>query len=91
MYKNGHWNKTSTQTFHKITYNSNTSFLARRAIKFWDLNFLYISKVLAFLNYIMSLAKAVEKIKSKKAWIFSIKKKFLSKNFITMRTKITVL
>ena len=32
----------STQIFHKITYN--TFILARRAIKFLDLNFLYISK-----------------------------------------------
>ena len=78
--RNSHWNKTSTQTFHKITYN--TIILARRAIKFLDLNFLYISKVLAFLDYILSLAKAWDKIKSKKAWTFSIKRKFLSKNFI---------
>ena len=55
----------STQTFHKITYN--TFILARRAIKFLDLNFLYISKVLAFLDYILSLAKARDKIKPKKA------------------------
>ena len=51
--------------FQKITYN--TIILARRAIKFLDLNFLYISKVLAFLDYILSLAKAQDKIKSKKA------------------------
>ena len=59
------WNKTSTQTFHKITYNT--------------IIFLYISKVLALLEYILSLA-----------WTFSIKRKFLSKNFITLRTKIAV-
>ena len=46
------WNKTSTQTFHKITYNI--------------IIFLYISKVLALLEYILSLA-----------WTFSIKRKFL--------------
>ena len=49
----------STQTFHKITYI--TVILARRAKKFLDLNFLYISKVLAFLDYILSLAKAQDK------------------------------
>ena len=54
----------STQTFHKITYN--TIILARRAIKFLVLNSLYSSKVLAFLDYIMSLAKARDKLKSKK-------------------------
>ena len=66
--RNSHWNKTSTQTFHKITYN--TIILARRAIKFLDLNFLYISKVLVCLDYILSLPKARDKIKSKKAWTF---------------------
>ena len=50
------------------------------------LNFLCISKVLAFLNYILSLAKARDKIKFKKAWTFSIKRKFLSQNFIKLRT-----
>ena len=45
-YRKSHWNKTGTQTFHKITYN--TIILARRVIKFLDLNFLFISKVLAF-------------------------------------------
>ena len=44
--RNSHWNKTSAQTFQTITYN--TIILARHAIKFLDLNFLYISKVLAF-------------------------------------------
>ena len=33
---NSHWNKTSTQTFHKITYN--TIILTRRVITFLDLN-----------------------------------------------------
>ena len=42
--------------FHKITYN--TIILARRAIKFLD----NILKVLAFLDYILSLAKARYKI-----------------------------
>ena len=41
--------------FHKINYN--TIILERRAIKFLDLNFLYISKVHDFLDYILSLAK----------------------------------
>ena len=41
-----------------ITYNT---ILARHAIKFLDLNVLYISKVLAFLDYILSLAKAQDK------------------------------
>ena len=31
-----------------------------------------------------------DKIKSEKAWIFKIKRKFLSKNFTTLRTKIIV-
>ena len=57
--------KTSTETFHKITYN--TIVLARRAIKFLDLNFLYILKVLAFVDYILTLAKARDKMKSKEA------------------------
>ena len=69
------------------------------ALSFWhatcytilDLHFLYFSEVLDFLDYGLSLAKARDKIKSKKAWTFSIKRKFLSKNFITLRTKITVL
>ena len=52
---------------------------------FLDLNLLYISKVLAFLDYILSLAKAWDKIKSKKVCTFSIKRKFLSKNFIILR------
>ena len=76
--RNSHWNKTSKQKFHKITHN--TVILPRRAIKSFALNFLYISKVLAFLDYIVSLAKARGKIKSKKAWTFSIKRKFLCKN-----------
>ena len=42
--------------FHKITYN--TIILARRAIKFLD----NILKVLVFLDYILSLAKARYKI-----------------------------
>ena len=57
--------KTSTETFHKITYN--TIVLARRAVKFLDLNFLYILKVLAFIDYILNLAKARDKMKSKEA------------------------
>ena len=51
--------------FHKIIYN--TIILARLPIKFLYLNFLFISKVHAFLNYILSLAKAWHKILSKKA------------------------
>ena len=43
IYRNSHWNKTSTQTFHKITFN--TIILARRTIKFLDLNFLYKEKI----------------------------------------------
>ena len=43
--RKSHWNKTSTQMFHKITYN--TIILAWLAIKFLYLNFLNISKVLA--------------------------------------------
>ena len=42
-------------------------FLPPRAINFLDLNFLYIWKVLAFLDYSLSLAQARDKIKSKKA------------------------
>ena len=48
--------KTSTQTFHKITYN--TIILAPNAINFLGLNFLFISKVLPVLDHILSLAKA---------------------------------
>ena len=49
-------------------------FLARRAIKFLDLNFLYISKVLAFLDLILcrALAKYLlgkEKISIQKFYI----------------------
>ena len=40
-------------TFQKITHN--TIILARRAMQFVDLNFLYISKALAFLDSILSL------------------------------------
>jgi len=40
--KNRHWYKTSAQTFHKTTYHNVIS--ARRAIKFLDLDFLYIAK-----------------------------------------------
>ena len=47
--------------FHKIIYN--TIILARLLY----LNFLFISKVLVFLDYILSLAKARHKILSKKA------------------------
>ena len=44
---------------HKLFIKSLISIiLARRAIKFFNLNFLCISKVLAFLDYILSLAKA---------------------------------
>ena len=43
--KNSHWNKTSKQTFQKITYNT----------VILDFNFLYISEVLTFLDYISSL------------------------------------
>ena len=38
----------------------------------------------------LSLAEARDKIKFKKAGTFSIKEKVLSKNFITLNTKITV-
>ena len=72
--------------FHKITYNS--IILARRAIKFLD--FLYISKFLALLDYNLK-RQARDKIKSIKTWTFWIKRKLLSKNFITLRIKITVL
>ena len=44
LFRKRHCNKTSAQTFHKITYN--TIILARRAIK--ELNFLGILK--AFLD-----------------------------------------
>ena len=37
-------------------------------MKFLDLNFLYISKVQAFLDYILSIDKAQDKIKSKKTF-----------------------
>ena len=52
IFRNSHWNKTITQTFQKIT--NNTIILARRAVKFLGLNFLYISKVIAFLDFILS-------------------------------------
>ena len=41
--RNSHRNKTSTHTFHKITYNTIILARRRRAIQFLDLNFLYIS------------------------------------------------
>ena len=85
--RNSHWNKTSTQTFHKITYN--TVIFTTLSIQFLDIYCLYFSKVLAFLDYILSLAKAWDI--SKKDWTFSIKRKFLSKNFTRLRTKIPVL
>ena len=40
LYFDSHRNKASTQTFHKMTYN--TIILAQHAIKFLDLNFLCI-------------------------------------------------
>ena len=79
----------STQTFHNITYN--IIILARRALKFLDLNFINISKGLTFSHYILSFAKARDKIKSQKAWTFAMKRKFLPKNLNTLQTKITVL
>ena len=85
--RNSHWNKTRTQPFHKITYN--TVIFTTLSIQFLDIYCLYFSKVLAFLDYILSLAKAWDI--SKKDWTFSIKRKFLSKNFIRLRTKIPVL
>ena len=53
--RNSHSNKTITQTFHNITYN--TIILVRHAIQFLDWNFLYISKVLTFLDFILSSLK----------------------------------
>ena len=47
--------------FIKLPYNT------RRAIKFLNLNFLYILKVLAFLDCILSIAKALDNIISRKA------------------------
>ena len=78
-----------TQTFHKITYSA--IILARCALKFLDLNFLYFSKVLVFFDYILSLDKVWDKIKSKKERTFSIIRKVLPKNIIILRTKIRVL
>ena len=63
--RNSHCNKTSSQTFCKITYN--TIILAHCAIKFLDLNFVCVSEVLTYLDYIFSPALAWDKIKSKKA------------------------
>ena len=87
--RNSDWNKISTQTFHKITYSA--IILARCALKFLDLNFLYFSKVLVFFDYILSLDKVWDKIKSKKERTFSIIRKVLPKNIIILRTKIRVL
>ena len=50
--------------FIKLSY---TIILAQRAVKFLDLNYLYISKVLAFLNYILSLLNK-EKISVQKLY-----------------------
>ena len=47
--------------FIKLVITYNTIILPRHAIQFLDLNVLYISKVLAFLDYILSLAKARDK------------------------------
>ena len=44
--------------------------MARRGITFFDLNFFYSSKVLAFLDYISSHTKARDKIESKSFQIF---------------------
>ena len=71
----------------KIIFNTIIS--AQRA-KFLDLECIVcISKFLAFLGYIFSLARARDKIKSKKARTIdartlSIKRKILSKKFITL-------
>ena len=70
--RNRHWNKTITQTFHKITCNN--IILARRAIKFLDLNCLYISKVLAFLDYVLLNLKRLEPSRKRE--------NFCPKNFI---------
>ena len=51
----------------------------RRVINLLDRTFLNISKVLTFLDYILSIAEAQNKIKSKKAWTFSIKRNFWRK------------
>ena len=60
-------------------------------MKFLVLNFLYITKVIAFLDYILFLAKARDKIKSKKPWTFSMKRKFLSKKLYNTANQKTVL
>ena len=39
----------------------------------------------------MYIVFCLDKTKFEKAWTFSLKRKYLSKNFITQRTKITVL
>ena len=80
--KNRYCNKASTKTFYNITFN--TIILYEVLQSFWT-QYFCISKILIFLDYILSLAKARDKIKSKKAWTFSIKRKFLFKNFITLR------
>ena len=81
---------TSTQTFYKITYN--TIILARGAIQFLDLNFSISRKFSrAFLDFILSLAKAQDKIKLKNAMNLRDIEKISVQNFITLRTKITVL
>ena len=51
--------------FRKLPYN--TIILAHCAIKFLDLNFLCVSEVFTYLDYIFSPALAWDKIKSKKA------------------------
>ena len=78
---------TRTQTFLKITYT--TIIWAQNDLQFLDLNFLCISKVLALLDYILSL-KHRTKLNLQGLNLFD-KEKILSKNFITLPTKITVL
>ena len=74
--RNSHWNRTSTQTFHKITYN--TCF-GTTCYKVFGLKFsLYLKGSRLFRLFKKNLRRLVT---------FSIKRIFLSKNILTLRTK----
>ena len=62
--RKSHWNKTSRHTFHKITI-----ILARGGIQFWDLHFLYILKVLAFLDYVNYILKGLNLLDKAKIYV----------------------
>ena len=78
--KNNYWNKTSTHTLSRFRKLHMTVLFCTTCYKVFGLKIsLYLEGSRLFKLYLF-LAKAREKIKSKKAWTFSIKRKFLSKH-----------